>query len=546
MATFGLDSAFIKRFKKELDVKAVRTNQFQDFFMLPQLDIIYNHAGDQLKEGVARKLATSSYGPRPAIEMEIPKSARLATKSLSAIGPSYFRPGSVLLPEDRVLYHFFGQEAAAKYEKFIDRSKVFSNKPLTKKGAGFAAPSLQWSSLKTSFEEKNKSSKYTIVLKCDIAQYFFSINQHEAINQLEHYGLEPELVRLGERFLAGLTMDRSSRGIVQGCYGSDVIGNGYLSAIDEYIEDAGFIHFRYVDDMYILFENSESMREFFPGFVKRLREYDLALNESKTFISLPSKLLREETELDKAIAKAKKEAVENLTTYEEIEVDSGAYDGESYIEILEMAPDESEVELHATIEIFDKLDDFKGEERDRAEAFCLSIFRRASDPRAIPYVIARWSRHQDKARDFALYLNRFVTDEKHRSLIDKALLDASSQMIDFQWAWAAMLMRRMKKMSPELLGVAQNIQKDGSRHEVIRSLLTYTVCRHGTAPAKKVVRDAYPSSPLLVQLAILHSSEFFTAGERAALLKTAEAHGDLQALLCQALKAQKAASAAKS
>jgi hypothetical protein len=49
----------------------------------------------------------------------------------------------------------------------------------------------------------------------------------------------------------------------------------------------------------------------------------------------------------------------------------------------------------------------------------------------------------------------------------------------------------------------------------------------------------YAGSPLLVQLAVLHSSDNFTAGERNALLKTADGHGDLQGLMCQALKASK-------
>ena len=36
---------------------------------------------------------------------------------------------------------------------------------------------------------------YTVALKSDVAQFFFSINQHELINQLEHQGLQPEMVR---------------------------------------------------------------------------------------------------------------------------------------------------------------------------------------------------------------------------------------------------------------------------------------------------------------------------------------------------------------
>jgi hypothetical protein len=119
------------------------------------------------------------------------------------------------------------------------------------------------------------------------------------------------------------------------------------------------------------------------------------------------------------------------------------------------------------------------------------------------------------------------------------MVASADEMIEFQWAWAALVARRMKKVSKELLDIAVQIQGDGSRHEVVRSLLTYVVCRHGSAPKKKQIRDGYGASSLLVQLAILHASQFFTSGERSALIKTAEAHGDLQGLMCEALKAAK-------
>ena len=275
MATFGLDDKFIKKLVNELDVSHIRDDEASDFFFLPQLDAIYQHCGDKLKKLVAEKLGKSSYGPKPPIEMEIPKGARVSARTTSIIGPNYFRPGSTLLPEDRVVYHFIAQQAEPVIENSLDRSKVFSNKPLSKAGEGFASPSNQWRALRNAIESAAKSGQYKFVLKCDLAQYFFSINQHELVNQLEHQGLPPELVKLAEKFLSSLTLDRSSRGIIQGLYASDLLGNGYLSAIDEFIADSGNVHFRYVDDMYIFFATADDFRSFFPKFVKKLRDYDL-------------------------------------------------------------------------------------------------------------------------------------------------------------------------------------------------------------------------------------------------------------------------------
>jgi hypothetical protein len=206
------------------------------------------------------------------------------------------------------------------------------------------------------------------------------------------------------------------------------------------------------------------------------------------------------------------------------------------MDLLEMAPDEEEVELEATREVFAKLEDFKGDERGRAESFCLAMFRRALDPIAVPYVLGRWLRQADKAKDYALYLMKFAADPTQRPLLDDMLLTSFSGMIDFQKTWAATVMRRMDMVSPELLNKVVLVQRDPNEHEVVRSLLTYVIAVHGTAGRKKDLRDGYANSSLLVQLATIHASSSFVPAERAAFLKTASMHGELQEMLCGAMK----------
>jgi hypothetical protein len=219
-----------------------------------------------------------------------------------------------------------------------------------------------------------------------------------------------------------------------------------------------------------------------------------------------------------------------------IEIETGPYGEDTIEELVETPPEEEEVELEATRNVFAKLDDFKGEERDRAEAFCLSLFRKANDPIAVDQVIARWQRQAHKANEYALYLNRFIGDEAQRQKMDAFFAGALAGMLDFQAAWAATVIRRMPKISAELLAVVVERQRDQGVHEVVRSLLTYAIARHGSAARRKQLRDAYAGNPLLVQLATIHASEFFVAAERNAFRGVAAAHGDLQSLLCEALK----------
>ena len=540
MAAFGLDQKFVTEFKANLDVSWVRQDQANDFFILPQIDSIYVNCPDKLRDYVANLLKTSKYSPKTPIEMEVPKTARVHSRALSMVGPNYSRPGAVLWPDDRIVYHFLAMKCSDICESSIDRSRVFSNAPAKPTGSGFVPASLQWTKLKKSLQTAIATKKYQVVLKCDISQYFNTINQHELVNSLEHDKVPLEICRFIEKFLGDLTLDRSSRGLVQGGYGSDFFGNIYLAPVDEAVKTAGVKHFRYVDDMYLIFEELDQFRQMFPKFIKVLRSYDLSLNESKTSINAPLSLVRDETELDRAISRARKEAMLKLSSYEEVEVDSGPYGG-GVIEVLETVPDEEEVELESTKEIFRNLDDFQGEEAGRAELFCLGIFRRSGSTIAFNHVISKWTKHPEKAKDYALYINRFIDRDKYAEEFDKLFVGSASDMTDWQWTWAATLARRLRKVSPKLMQLAISTQKDPSRHDVVRSLLTYVVCRHGSAQLKKEMRDSYTGSPFLVQLALIHASRYFTSAERNAMLKTIQGSGGLADLMCDAVKLELAA-----
>ena len=137
-----------------------------------------------------------------------------------------------------------------------------------------------------------------------------------------------------------------------------------------------------------------------------------------------------------------------------------------------------------------------------------------------------------------MYLNRFALIEKHRKIIDKHFTEVADHMIDFQWAWAAIVMRRFKQISADLLKAANRMVHDGSQHEVVRSILIYTIAKRGSPPQKKKLRELYLNAPVIMQLAVIHSAKAFTSGERNALFKTAESHGDLHSLMVAATKAE--------
>lgn len=137
MPGFGLDKAIVDKLSSDLNVEYARLDQATDFFFLPQLHVIYEKCGAKLKASLCSKLKAGTYAPRPPIEMEVPKRRRVTSNAGSVIGPNYFRPGSVLYPEDRLVYHYIGQVAAELSKNHIDWTAVYSNKPLAEVGGGF-------------------------------------------------------------------------------------------------------------------------------------------------------------------------------------------------------------------------------------------------------------------------------------------------------------------------------------------------------------------------------------------------------------------------
>ena len=68
-------------------------------------------------------------------------------------------------------------------------------------------------------------------MKIDVANFFGSLNLHTLINVLADSGYPQVLSSRLEAILTSYTDDRSSRGILQGNYPSDLFGNFYLAPI---------------------------------------------------------------------------------------------------------------------------------------------------------------------------------------------------------------------------------------------------------------------------------------------------------------------------
>ena len=93
--------------------------------------------------------------------------------------------------------------------------------------------------LQTALGQHSKADQVKYILKIDVANYFGFMNLHTVINVLNDSGYVGELSGRLEAVLTSHASLRSSRGILQGMFPSNLFGNFYMEPIDRFLKEYG-------------------------------------------------------------------------------------------------------------------------------------------------------------------------------------------------------------------------------------------------------------------------------------------------------------------
>ena len=229
------------------------------------------------------------------------------------LGPSFSRPGSILLAFDRLFLQALSDQAAPIVDKKTDHKRSFSHQLSSPDSAGMFLPTrICWGNLRAALDKNAKLDSVNYILKTDVANFFGSLNQHTLIKFLNDCGYSKSLSSRLEVVLTSFTGERSSRGILQGIYPSDLLGNFYLTPVDRFLADHGVPSARYVDDIYIFVESVDAADHLLRELIPFLRSYDLILNEQKSVIMPKTALITEEPDLEALFSKAAEEIAEQV------------------------------------------------------------------------------------------------------------------------------------------------------------------------------------------------------------------------------------------
>ena len=525
---FGLDPNALEKINWTLALQRVLHDLRSDFIYAPHLSFIYNKAGEELIANVKSDLKSGSFNPGVPLTIEVPKSFRIRVAAHSKrLGPNYSRPGSILPPRDRLLYQALADQAAPVIGTKTDSKRSFSHRLAPSGSANMFLPTRTcWNELQKTLTKHAKSKTANYILKIDVANFFGSLNQHTLINVLNDSGYPKSFSSRLETILTSYTGERSSRGILQGMYPSDLFGNYYMAPIDRFLDEYGVPSARYVDDMYVFVENVDAADHLMRQLIPTLRSYDLVLNEAKSVIIPKSALITEEPDLEVLFADAVAEIAAQVRG-EEFDADYGfqsEWDDE--------ANDEEDLELKATKILFNSLSEYPGHE-ESIERFCLPIFSKAGSDYAVKHVIDSFKKRPSMSQIYASYLAKFLDDAEVGDLLIGVLKDDS--LTDWQKMWVLAALSQATKPADSAVKVVLDVLKDANKHEALRAVAANFVGRFGDHARRKSLISIYSTVSNYVQAAIYCSSRGWPGAEKSNAKASWGSHGPLHALLTTAM-----------
>lgn len=514
----GLDRAIISEINWERAINSIQVDARTDFILAPHLDVVYREKGVELAQHLVAKLSSGTYEPGLPLTLSVPKQGVLT------------RPGSILLPMDRLLYQALIEDMLDEMEKQFDRDRSFSHIPSGEADQLFKSSFEGWSQFSGKIGKICQDSEF--VMQCDVANYFETLPQHNLINALEGCGCRPESVRLLEKMLSKFRQN-SSQGIVQGIFPSDVLGNFYLTDFDANCKIQGLESARYVDDFVIGFQDELSAKKFLVKMVEGLRKVGLALNPSKTKILPSADLLFEQEEVDRLFDEARSE-IDQVKYIGE----GGGYGFQGDWINLDKVQDALNQGFGEDLIAVRALIDYNSDDQnllEKIDRFCLPYLRAVGDEYGIERAFSGLLQRPHLTRHYFSYLNHFSPSNAEVRRRIEALIHANGFYLDYQ---------RMYYMAGIL--TCEEVQSITVEHVVrwfedrrigihTRAIAAIFICKFGTARERRLVRSSYEDETPYIQAAILYSSQFFIGAEKNTMRAAWKGHSELNALIASVI-----------
>ena len=510
----GLDRQIIDAIDHGNLIQRIRSDIRSDFILAPHIDSIFVHAADEVWQRTSELLAAGNYQPGLPLTISVPKER------------GFVRPGSILLPFDRVVYQLLVDSSSNVLEGQLDRQRAFSHVVSNDVETMFEPAHECWDRFQQRVLQMCGEGSH--IVKADIANYFERIPQHHLINLMRSGGCTGAIVNLTEELLLSF-QERDSFGIIQGVYPSDLLGNFFLSEFDSYCELNGIPSARYVDDIYMSFSSEAEAREGLISLIEHLRREGLHLNEYKSGIHLSNAVVRDESAIDDLFENARNEAHDILVDFA-----MSGYGFSADWEVIE-DPENEHVRLIATNILYNSRQEYV-DQADKIDRFCLPLMRAAGSDYAVDDVVAQLTTKPHLTRLYYSYLSRFVADSRELVGDLSRIIQSNSFITDYQRMYVLGALFNAEEISRDAINVALQWMQSPVVAQEARAFAAIFVSRHGNPNQKRAVRLAYEGEQSeYVRAAILFSSRYFTGVERRTCRLAWGGHSQVNALIAQSI-----------
>lgn len=513
----GLEPAIIDKIDFNKSINRIISDTKTDFIFAPHLNLIYKYGSEDLIELLKKKLNNGSFECLLPLTLDVPKKSMLS------------RPGSILLPLDRLLYQVLIDLIAQKVEDNIDREHVFSN--VYKDTVDmFENQGDSYNKFKDCIQKN--AELYNFCLQMDITSYFDSINQHFLINLIFSLGIKQSVVRLLENCLLSWSQ-MNSYGIIQGLSSSDLLGNFNLTNLDYFFKIKEFEYCRYVDDIYVFHDNELELKKLLIEVCNKLRKQGLFLNENKTQLNESGYILFQETEFDRMFI----EITEMLNDV----LDDISLLGSKYGFQTEWDDEPEEVieveglRLDLIEQLYEKRNEAKWQ-RDKIIKFCFPLFSKAQSLCPIDTIEDEIINYPHLAKYYCNYLATIERDNGKITKLIEGLIFSKNLIYDYQslWLFSSLLYRH--EVSTKVIDLAVRTVRDKQKHETIRAICSILISKSGSGIQKRALRDEYENEPSnYVKSAILYGTQYLPKDERRACHSAWSGHSELNTLIIRSL-----------
>lgn len=526
----GIDRDTVASLDVAKALDRIRYDVRSDFIFAPHYSSIFAHAGDELWDRLRSEVESGRFEPSLPLTIEVPKRSRLS------------RPGTILAPEDRLLYQLLVDGIAPTAELQLDRARVFSYVLQDDGPKMFEDSHIGYARMKETLRILGSSGEWKIAIRTDVASFYERIYQHSLVNLLNASGCEGTVVAALEKLLNAWT-EKDSHGLLQGMAPSDFLGNFYLCGLDADLKIRDIPSVRYVDDVYVFRNSYDEALVTLMDLTRYLRDEGLLLNEGKTDILPAERLVAEETELDKMF----KDAHDEVVAMDEI--DGWAFYGfqaiyedpasgeETEEELSEAEIHTRQMELMATMSLYAKRIDASKTQLENIDKFCLPILASARIDDASTDALDGITSRPHMSNIYASYLSRLTSHDDALVELFQERISLGALPYDWQTMWTLTALLPAQRAPAGWLDETLRILRDGRRAEGLRAICALFAAKFGNASQRRLLKQHYSDeTSSYVQSALLFSSRYFPKSERDTCVSAWGGHSFTNSLIAKVVK----------